>query len=150
MSKVAKYEISLKCFLKNKKWETLILKTPAYYSFNWMYDFPWWRIDEDEFETDYIDILKREIEEETWIKDVKIDKKVVAIGRHKVLAEQRKNHTEDNFLFYVFFEWILDCDDCPIMSREHLDFKWVILDDIVLEDYFCSAYLEWARMYLNK
>lgn len=58
MWKIANYQISLKCFLKNSKWETLILKTPDNSSFNWMYDFVWWRIDEDEFNIDYIDILK--------------------------------------------------------------------------------------------
>ena len=64
MSKIANYHVSLKCFLRNKNWQTLILKTPKDSSFNWMYDFPGWRIDENEFEVYYIDILKREIFEE--------------------------------------------------------------------------------------
>lgn len=149
MSKVANYNISLKCFIKNKKWETLILKTGASSSFLWTYDFPGWRIDESEFEVDYIDILKREIEEETWLKDVKIDNKVVAISRHKVLAKFRNHSNEDNYIFYIFYEWLLDCEECPLMSFEHDDYKWVKLDKIVLEDYFMSGYLEWARMYLG-
>jgi len=150
MWKIAKFEISLKCFVKNKKWEVLILKTPEWSSFNWTYDFPWGRIGENEFEVDYIDILKREIDEETWLKDVKIEKKIVAIARHKVLANIRKYGDVDNLIFYIFYEWILDCEECPIVSIEHLNFKWVKLEDIVLEDYFMSAYLEGARMYLNK
>jgi 8-oxo-dGTP pyrophosphatase MutT (NUDIX family) len=42
----------------------LILKTPENSSFYGMYDFPGGRIDEDEFKTDYIEILKRELYEE--------------------------------------------------------------------------------------
>jgi 8-oxo-dGTP pyrophosphatase MutT (NUDIX family) len=150
MSKVANYQISLKCFLKNNKWETLILKTTPSSSFLGTYDFPGWRIDEDEFETHYIYILKREIFEETGIKDVKIENKVVAIARHKVLAELRKTEKKDNYIFYIFYEWILKCDECAIISDEHADFKWVKLEDIVLEDYFMSWYLEGVKMYLNK
>jgi 8-oxo-dGTP pyrophosphatase MutT (NUDIX family) len=150
MPKIANYQISLKCFLKNNKWETLILKTTPSSSFLGTYDFPGWRIDEEEFETHYIDILKREIFEETGIKDVKIENKVVAIARHKVLAELRKTEKKDNYIFYIFYEWILNCDKCAVISDEHADFKWVNLEDIVLEDYFMSWYLEWVKMYLNK
>jgi 8-oxo-dGTP pyrophosphatase MutT (NUDIX family) len=149
MWKVANYQISLKCFLKNNKWETLILKTTPSSSFLWTYDFPGWRIDEDEFEVDYIDILKREIFEETWIKSVLIENKVVAIARHKVLAHLRKHSDEDNYIFYIFYEWFLDCEDC-VISNEHADFKWVKLEEIILEDYFMSWYLEWVKMYLGK
>lgn len=150
MSNVADYNISLKCFLKNKKGEMLVLKTTLDSSFHWFYDFPWWRIDKDEFEVDYIDILKREILEETWIINVRIEKKVIAIWRHKVLASERKLSNDDNFLFYIFFEWFLECDDCTIVSDEHDDFKWIRLEEIVLEDYFISWYLEWAKMYLSR
>lgn len=149
MSKIQKYEISLKCFLKNKKWETLIIKTPEWSSFNWMYDFPWWRIDEGEFETDYVDILKREILEETWLTNVEIINKVVAIWRHKVFAEQRRDSDEDNYLFYLIFEWFLKDDITPKISNEHNWYKWVKLEEIKLEDYFCSWYLDWAKMYLE-
>jgi 8-oxo-dGTP pyrophosphatase MutT (NUDIX family) len=150
MSNIASYQISLKCFIKNKKWEVLILKTPSWSSFNGMYDFPWGRIDESEFEEDYLDILKREILEETWLKGVNIENRVVAIWRHKVLAKFRNTVKEDNYIFYIFYEWLLDCEECPLMSFEHDDFKWVKLENIVLEDYFMSWYLEGVKMYLNK
>lgn len=84
MSKIANYQISLKCFLKNKKGECLILKTPEKSSFLGTYDFVGGRIDENEFEVDYRDILRREIFEEIGIKNVEIPEKVVAIARHKV------------------------------------------------------------------
>ncbi|NDK09078.1 NUDIX domain-containing protein [Candidatus Gracilibacteria bacterium] len=150
MSKVANYNISLKCFIKNKKGETLILKTNQSSSFLGTYDFPGGRIDKDEFEVDYIDILKREIFEETGLKDVQIENKVVAIGRHKVLAEFRNTIKEDNYIFYIFYEGLLDCEECAVVSNEHQDFKWVKLEEIVLEDYFISGYLEGVKMYLSK
>jgi 8-oxo-dGTP pyrophosphatase MutT (NUDIX family) len=150
MWNVASYQISLKCFIKNNKWETLILKTGINSSFLWTYDFPWGRIDESEFETHYIEILKREIWEETWLIEVRIDNNVVAISRHKVLAELRKHSDEDNYIFYIFYEWFLDCEECPLISFEHDDYKWIKLEDIVLEDYFMSWYLEWVKMYLSK
>ncbi len=56
-------------------------------------------------------------------------------------------HRED--LFYPFYEaelldWEVDISD------EHNDFKWVKLEEIVLEDYFESGMLEGVRMYLGR
>lgn len=149
MSQPALYNISLKCFLHNSKWEVLILKTPETSSFYGMYDFPGGRIDEDEFEIDYIEILKRELCEEAWVENIEIKKKVVAIARHK--AEWKftsKNIPE--YLYYNFFEaFLLENQEIKI-SHEHQDYLWVKLDEIKLEDYFYSWYLEAAKMYLNK
>lgn len=149
MSKIANYNVSLKCFLKNKNWEILILKAPDDSSFHWMYDFPWWRINEDEFKVNNIDILKREIFEETWIKEVDIINKVVWIGKHKVSALERKIIKEDNYIFYLFFEWELKHNEEIKISKEHQAFKWVKLNEIVLEDYFFSWCLDATKMYLN-
>lgn len=151
MKKIAQYQVSLKCFLKNKNWETLILKTPSWSSFNWMYDFPGWRIDENEFDIPYIDILKREVIEETYIKNIEIVDKVVAIWRHKVLASQRRKPKNwDNYLFYIFFEGSIKDEEKIEISCEHNEFKWVKLEEIKLEDYFCSWYLEGVKRYLGK
>lgn len=150
MSKSAKYNISLKCFLHNSKWEVLILKTPEDSSFYGMYDFPGWRIDEDEFETDYIEILKRELYEEAWIENIEIEKKVIAIARHKAEAKFTSKNIPE-YLYYNFFEAFLKNDEkITISEDEHNWYLWVKLDEIILEDYFCSWYLEAAKMYLNK
>ncbi len=144
MKKVADYNISLKVFLKNSKWEVLILKTPDDSSFHWKYDFPWGRIDEDEFYTHLLEILDREIKEEVWDINYKISNNIVAVARHRA---EYDTHRED--LFYPFYEaklldWEVDISD------EHNDFKWVNLEEIVLEDYFESGMLEWVRMYLGR
>ena len=149
MPKPAQYNISLKCFLHNSKWEVLILKTPENSSFYGKYDFPGGRIDDDEFETDYIEILKRELYEEAGLKNIEIKKKVVAIARHK--AEWKftsKNIPE--YLYYNFFEAFLSENQEIKISHEHQEYLWVKLDEIKLEYYFCSWYLEAAMMYLNK
>lgn len=146
MKKIATYQISLKCFLKNSLWETLILKTPITSSFLWTYDFVGWRIDEDEFEVDYVDILKREIFEEIWIKNVEIKKEVVSIARHKALKKFTKSW-QDDIIFYVFFEWKIIDENIQI-SHEHIDYKFVKLEEIDVNKYFYSWYLEAVKMYL--
>lgn len=144
MKKVANYNISLKVFLKNYKWEILILKTPDYSSFHWKYDFPWWRVDENEFYVDLLEVLKREVLEEIWKVEYNISDKPVAFARHRA---QYEDHKED--IFYLFYEADILLWDIEI-SKEHNNFKWVNLSKINLEDYFESWMLDAAKMYLNK
>jgi len=143
MKNIADYNISLKVFLKNNNWEVLILKTPDNSSFHWKYDFPWGRIDQDEFYIDLLDILDREIKEEVWNIKYKINNRPVAIARHRA---QYDNHKED--IFYPFFEAVILDWDINI-SEEHDNFKWVRLKDIDLEEYFESWMLDAVRMYLS-
>lgn len=142
MKKIANYQISLKAILKNSAWETLILKTwNEFDNPYWKYDFPGWRIDENEFEVAYLDILRREIKEELWEKvKVELNKKPVAIWRHK---------NSRDIIFYVVFEWNILSWDVEI-SHEHSGYKFIKLEWIVLEDYFKSWMLEVAKMYLEK
>lgn len=139
---IANYQVSLKAILKNSAWETLILNTWNWFNNSyWKYDFPGWRIDEDEFEVHYLDVLRREIKEELWEKvKVKLNKKPVAIWRHR--------NSQDT-VFYVVFDWNILNEDIEI-SFEHSDFEFIKLEEIVLEDYFKSWMLEAAKMYLGK
>ena len=144
MKKIANYNISLKVFMQNEKWETLILKTPDSSSYEWNYDLSWGRIDEDEFYVDLLDILDREIKEEVWNIKYIVNKKPVAVSRHRAEYNDR---VED--IFYSFYEakiisWGINISD------EHSEYKWVKLSDIILEDYFISWILYWAKMYLDK
>ncbi len=144
MKKIANYNISLKVFLKNNNWEILILKTPDTSSYHWKYDFPWGRIDEEEFFVDLLDILDREIKEEIWNIKYKINNKPVAVARHRA---QYDTHKED--IFYPFYEAKILNWDIKI-SNEHNNFKWVDLSSIILEDYFENGMLDAVKMYLNK
>lgn len=149
MPKPALYNISLKCFLHNSKWEVLILKTPENSSFHGMYDFPWGRIDEEEFDIDVLEILKREIYEEVGLQNLVIKPNVVAFSRHKAEAKFTSNW-KDEYLYYNFFEAYIDSDEEIIISHEHKDFLWVKLEEIKLEDYFCSWYLDAVKMYIKQ
>lgn len=144
MKKMANYNVSLKVFLQNDKWETLILKTPDSSSYEWNYDLPWGRIDEDEFYVDLLDILDREIKEEVWDIKYEVSSRPVAVSRHRA---QYDTHKED--IFYPFYEAKIISWDIHI-SDEHSWYKWVKLNDIVFEDYFISWILDWVKMYLNK
>ena len=144
MKNIADYNISLKVFLQNNKWETLILKTPEDSSFHWKYDFPWGRIDTNEFYTDLLQILDREIKEEVWDIQYTIEDKIVAVSRHRA---QYSDHKED--IFYPFYEAkILEWD--ITLSHEHHNFKWVHLNAINLVDYFESGMLDAVKMYLKR
>ena len=61
------YHVSLKAILKNKAGEILILKARQQGTFSGFYDLPGGRIDEDEFSKSLLEILKREISEESGI-----------------------------------------------------------------------------------
>lgn len=144
MKQVANYSISLKVFLQNDRWETLILKTPETSTFKWSYDFPWGRIDQDEFYTDLLEILDREIKEEVWDIRYEIKNKPVAVSRHKAV---HKSHVED--IFYCFYEAKIVSWDIKV-SHEHNGFDWIKLDEVDLQDYFISWMLDWVKMYLSK
>lgn len=147
MKKVANYNISLKVFLKNVKWEILILKTPDSSSFHGKYDFPGGRIDEDEFNVPLLDILKREIEEEIWWVSFEIYPSIVAVARHVALAEFTSKWIPE-YLYYNFWEGSI-LDENIQISHEHDNFKWVKLEEINLEEYFESGMLEAAKNYIN-
>ena len=147
MKNVASYNISLKVFLRNNKWETLILKTPDSSTFHWKYDFPWGRIDEDEFYTPLENILKREIEEEIWSVKFEVYPSIVAVARH--LALWSYTYTKkDEYLYYNFWEGKI-LDENIELSNEHEEAKWINLETIKLEDYFEWGMLEAVKMYVN-
>jgi len=79
-----------------------------------------------------------------WDIKYEIKNNIVAIARHRA---QYDTHKED--IFYPFYEAIIVDWDINI-SDEHNNFKWVNLEDIILEDYFESGMLDAVKMYLNK
>lgn len=140
MKQIADYQVSLKAILKNSLWKTLILKTPPNSSFFGKYDFPGGRIDDDEFDVPYLDILAREIKEEIWDIRVEMINKVVAVGRHQ--------HKWKN-IFYIVYEWMV-LDENINISFEHSWFEFVELETLDIDSYFMSGMLEVVKMYLHK
>jgi len=137
------YQVSLKLFVKNQQGEVLILKNPSHFSHAaGFYDFPWGRIDVDEFQVSYFDILKREVKEELGSNiQVKLSIKPVSISR-------LENIKSRNRLFHIFFEARYISWEIQI-SEEHESYKWVKLDEIDLEKHFMSGMLEGVKNYLE-
>ena len=141
------YQVSLKLFLKNAKGQTLILGGVPGGTYDHFFDLPGGRIDDSEFRTTLVDIVKRELKEECGVSDVTINPVPVAYGRHLVPAKQEKlDH--DVHVLYLFFEATLN-SGVITLSHEHTSFEWVDLTSLPLEKYFTSGILEGLRMYLG-
>jgi 8-oxo-dGTP pyrophosphatase MutT (NUDIX family) len=142
------YQISLKLLLQNKEGEVLALKAVDNGSYAGFYDFPGGRIDVHEFETDFLEIIKREVEEEIGNEvNFKIKPKPVAIGRH-LIPSAMNSSGKDIKVMYIFFEGEYKSGNIEI-SKEHTGYKWIDLKKGNLEQYFKSGILEAIKIYLK-
>lgn len=142
------YQVSLKLLLKNSKGEILALKALDYGSFAGFYDLPGGRIGVDEFETDFKDILTREVREEIGNIRFRFNPKPVAVGRHLIQAVLT-SEGKDIHVLYIFFEAEYQ-EGAVKVSREHQGHQWLNLEQIKLSQYFTSGILEGIQMYLGK
>jgi 8-oxo-dGTP pyrophosphatase MutT (NUDIX family) len=141
------YQVSLKVFLKNSAGQVLILKTPEEGSYQGFYDLPGGRIDADEFQLPFTEVLYREIQEEVGGIDCLIGDNPISLGRHFVPKGPLRD--DDMHFLYVFFEGEYRGGDIQ-MSSEHTDYEWVDLKTVSLDDYFMSGILEGVRGYLGE
>ena len=147
MPKRAFYQISLKIILKNNKNEVLILNGCSKGSYAGFYDLPGGRIDEDESDISFLDIIKREAKEEIGNVKMKINPKPIDLGRHVVPASMTSENKNLHVL-YIFFEAEFISGDIAI-SKEHEGFKWANLKETKPEKLFKSGILEGINMYLG-
>ncbi len=136
-----KYQISLKVIMKNSKDEFLGLKPPTDSSLGGSYEFAGGRIDVEEFETPFKEIVHREIKEELGDIEYDLKPKPVALGRHKISSDGAH-------VLYVFFEAIYHNGEINI-SNEHEGYDWLDLNTLDLDTTFRSGNLEGIKMYLN-
>lgn len=141
------YQVSLKLILKNKKDEALILKAVPGGSLAGYYDLPGGRIDTDEFETPFLEIIRRETKEELGDIKFKLNPAPVAIGRHLIPA-RLTSAGKDLHILCVFFEARYLSGIIKI-SAEHENFEWIGLEKIKLDKFFKSGVLEGMKMYLS-
>ena len=121
------YQVSLKAFIKNNEGKMLALKAVDTGSIAGFYDLTGGRIDTDEFQTLYLDILKREIAEELGENlEVEIKPTPVAIGRHLIPAHLTRAG-KDTHILLVFFEAFYQGGDLRI-SDEHQSMQWLDLE----------------------
>lgn len=141
------YQVSLKILLKNKG-KILALKSAKYGSYANYYDLPGGRIDTDEFETNFTEIINREVAEEIGDVKFKYRQNPVATGRH-LIPGSITSSGKDIHVMYLFFEAEYLSGEIKI-SDEHIGYEWFDLSKINLTEYFVSGILEGIKMYINK
>lgn len=143
----ARFEVSLKVILKNKKGETLLLKTSGHSSLQGSYDLLGGRIREKEIRMPFRKILAREIAEEIG-KNIKykLNEVPVAIGRHYYFSKRRQ---KTQYIFWAFFEALYQGGEIRI-SLEHTGYKWIKLSKRNYKKYFIKGPLEGIGNYLLK
>lgn len=140
------YQVAVKAFIRNSDGKVLVLKALRNSTLGGFYDIPGGRIHRSEFGTSLIEILKREIVEETGIQNVTMDSRPVAVGRHSMTYDSSGKFPEIHLL-YLFFEARFDGGDVHI-SHEHEGFEWVNLASTDLPRYFTSGILDAVRQYI--
>ena len=139
------YHVSLKLVLKNNKNEILGLKAVSWGSLANFYDLPGGRIDTDEFNTPFAEVIKREASEEIGNVDFHLHLKPIAIGRHLIPASMASEKREIHIL-YVFFEADYISGDIKI-SDEHTGYQWINIKENDPKKYFTSGILEGILAY---
>jgi len=135
------YQISLKLFLKNANGEILGLKAQSNSISTGFYDLPGGRINTNEFETSFSEILKREAREELGNVKFGLNEKPIAISRN--LNKRTGNH-----ILHVFFEGEYLDGEIKI-SDEHLEYKWINLEKINPSEYFTLGILDGIQAYIK-
>jgi len=141
------YQVSLKVLLENDKGETLVLKALNDGNYAGYCDLPGGRIDEDELNTDLIQILSREISEEVGDIRFKLNKKPVAVFRHFIPAEVSVTGRTINILHILFEAQYLGGEIS--ISHEHTGYQWLDLTKVELSDFFVFGLLEGIKSYLE-
>ncbi len=142
------YQISLKLFLKRNDGKILALKAVDDGSYAGFYDLPGGRIDTDELETSFPEIIRREVAEEIGAVEFRLQEKPVAVGRHRIPAALTGSG-KDIHVLYLFFEASYTGGEVRV-SEEHTGYEWLDLAVIDPSEYFTSGILEGVQMYLGK
>lgn len=140
------YQVAVKAFIRNSDGKVLVLKALRNSTLGGFYDVPGGRIHRSEFGIPLIEILKREIVEETGMQNLTIRPHPVAVGRHSMTHDSTGKFPEIHLL-YLFFEARFDGGGVRI-SHEHEGFEWVNLASIDPPRYFTSGILDAVRQYI--
>ena len=142
------FHISLKVILENEKGEILGLKCKDEKGpLDGYYDFPGGRIDSNELDVAYEDIIKREMIEEIG-KDAIYEGKFlcpVSTGKFKYFSHKLQ---KDNCIFMLFFK-AKYLGGNILVSDEHKGFEWLDLKTDPPEKYFTLGFLDGIKEYLK-
>jgi len=139
------FEISIKLLLKDKQGEFLLLKIGQNSNISGYYDFPGGRINTDELDIPFKDILKREVTEELGEEfKFKMKPKPAAYGLHWYSND--KNKKVD--VFWLLFEGEYLGGKIKL-SDEHEEYMWSKITPDNLEKLFQRGPLNCIKNYLN-
>ena len=140
------YNISLKVLLKNDKNKILILKAHHNGAMTGFYDLPGGRIGKGEFNTNYEQILARELKSEIGSSvEYALSLKPVSFGRHSYYSKSRNIEV---FTLWLCFEANYRGGNIKV-SDEHEGYKWINLEEVKTKEYFTKGALEVIERYLK-
>jgi ADP-ribose pyrophosphatase YjhB (NUDIX family) len=136
------FMISLKVLLKNDRGEYLLLKTPSQTP-GWFgkYDLPGGRINDDEVEIDFHELIDREIKEEAGPKiKYKLRKDPVALAKYRF--------KDGRCILYILFEARYISGQI-VISDEHTEYRWEKVTLKNSDKYFHPKFVELFGNYIN-
>jgi 8-oxo-dGTP diphosphatase len=140
MKELELYQVSLKVLLFNDKDEVLLLKgQPG--SFTGLFDLPGGRIDADEHDQDFAQILDRELKEEAGDIEYVLDDSPQALGH-------ARNPKNGKSVLYVVFE-ARHVSGNIVISDEHTDYRWMKLENLDPDQMFAGGLNKAIKNYLD-
>jgi len=140
------FHISLKLILENEWGEILGLKCVNEGYLAGFYDFPGGRINSDELELAYEEIIAREMAEEVGgAVEYEVDLHPVSICKNVYFSETLDR---ENCIFMILFKAKYLGGDIQI-SDEHIGYKWLDLKSEPASKYFTRGFLEGVERYLE-
>ena len=142
------FNISLKVILENDKGEILGLKCKEEGSLAGFYDFPGGRINSDELNIQYEEVIARELAEEVG-KEVRYKGDFIhPVSTGKFIYFSYTLGRENSILQLYFKARYLGGEIS--ISDEHSGYDWLDLRSELAEKYFTSGFLEGIRGYLDR
>jgi 8-oxo-dGTP pyrophosphatase MutT (NUDIX family) len=138
-----KYQVSLKVFLRDKDGRMLLPFGSSSGQYAGYYDMPGGRIEDNEFATPFLDILRREVKEELGDITVEIDPQPVLLSRDEI------GPNKETRVIYIFFEGKYLGGEIKI-SDEHEGMVWKYPAEINIEKNIKPIHRAALKSYLAK
>jgi 8-oxo-dGTP pyrophosphatase MutT (NUDIX family) len=138
-----KYQVSLKVFLRDADGRLLLPFGSASGLYAGYFDLPGGRIEDNEFATPFLDILRREVKEELGDITVAIDPKPVLLSRDEI------GPNKDTRVIYIFFEGKYLGGEIKI-SDEHDGMVWKYPAEVDIESNIKPIHREAFKSYFSK
>ncbi|MFA6215493.1 MAG: NUDIX domain-containing protein [Patescibacteria group bacterium] len=137
----SRFNVSLKAIIRNQQNQLLVLKTiSANPRFHDTLDLPGGSINNDEINTDFHKIIRREITEECGSLKYRLRLDPVALSKYRFNNEHER--------LYILFEARFQSGKIKI-SEEHSDYSWVPLDRKIFKLNFQPSLKQLIKNYVK-